>query len=192
LFLFAVVVIAVGTVPLAGGHLSAFTKKTIRWTPAIFGALGLQVLITSAFPDGTPALHRLLHLASYCLAGAFIWANRSLPGMLIVGLGGLCNLVAITANLGVMPASRHAERLAGIATDSGYANSAAVAHPRLLFLGDVFAIPKSWPLHNVFSIGDVIIAVGVGIVVHALCESRLIPNRSENVAPVRDRDRLGA
>jgi hypothetical protein len=31
---------------------------------------------------------------------------------------------------------------------------------RLWFLGDVFAIPASWPLANVFSVGDLLIAIG--------------------------------
>ena len=41
-----------------------------------------------------------------------------------------------------------------------FANSAYVANARLWFLGDVFAVPASWPFANVFSIGDVLIAVG--------------------------------
>ena len=41
-----------------------------------------------------------------------------------------------------------------------FANAAYVEHARLWFLGDVFAIPASWPLANVFSVGDVLIALG--------------------------------
>jgi hypothetical protein len=44
--------------------------------------------------------------------------------------------------------------------------------PRLAFLGDVFAIPRGWPLANVFSVGDVLIAVGVVVAVHGICGSR--------------------
>ena len=191
MFLLAAVAIALITVPLAGGRLSAISKRRPRWMPAIFGALAIQVLIFSVLPDGSPTLHRVLHIASYALAGVFVYANRSLPGMLLIGCGGMCNLVAITVNGGVMPASRDAERIAGIVADAS-ANSTALAHPRLLFLGDVFAIPKSWPLHNVFSIGDVIIAIGTGVVIHALSGSRLTRVRLKDVAAVRDRDSLSA
>jgi hypothetical protein len=55
----------------------------------------------------------------------------------------------------------------------GYRNSTAVADPRLGFLGDVFAIPASWPLSNVFSVGDVLIAVGAVWGLHRVCGSRL-------------------
>jgi hypothetical protein len=44
--------------------------------------------------------------------------------------------------------------------------------PRLAFLGDVFAIPRGWPLANVFSVGDVLIAVGAVVAVHGICGSR--------------------
>ncbi len=48
---------------------------------------------------------------------------------------------------------------------------------KLQFLGDVFATPASLPLHNVFSIGDVILLVGVFVLVHVACGSRLVPRR---------------
>jgi hypothetical protein len=33
---------------------------------------------------------------------------------------------------------------------------------RLAFLGDIFALPESMPMSNVYSIGDIFIAVGAG------------------------------
>ena len=50
-------------------------------------------------------------------------------------------------------------------------------NPKLLFLGDVFATPASLPLHNVFSIGDGILLLGVAVLVHVACGSRLVPRR---------------
>ena len=38
-----------------------------------------------------------------------------------------------------------------------------VAHPRLLFLGDILAVPHAVPLANVYSVGDVCIAIGAAI-----------------------------
>ena len=46
---------------------------------------------------------------------------------------------------------------------------------RFQFLGDIFATPANWPLHNVFSIGDGILLVGVFVLVHVACGSRLVP-----------------
>ena len=100
--------------------------------------------------------------------------NLRLRGMWVVGLGGLLNFIAIAANGGVMPASSSALRDAGRrVTSSSFENSTTVRGARLSFLGDVFAMPASWPLANVFSVGDVLIAVGVAIVVHQASGSLL-------------------
>jgi hypothetical protein len=176
--LLAAALVAALTVRPAGGHLDALGQVRMRLVPAILGALCLQVVIISVLPQGSPGLHRVLHVASYALAAAFLVANRRIRGTWIIALGAALNLVAILANDGVMPASRSALRAAGIATKSqGFANSSAVAHPRLLQLGDILYVPKPWPLHNVFSIGDICIAIGVMIAVHALSGSRLVKPR---------------
>jgi hypothetical protein len=177
--LLAVVILSVVTVRPAGGSLSALGRVRLRYAPAIFGALALQIAIVSVVPGGNPWLHRVLHIGSYALAAVFVVANRHLAGMRVLALGATLNLIAILANNGVMPASRSALRTAGRLTSStDFVNSAVVSHPRLLFLGDVFAVPHAVPLANVYSIGDVCIAIGVAIAIHGLAGSRLVPRRS--------------
>jgi hypothetical protein len=93
--------------------------------------------------------------------------NRRVPGLVVLGAGGALNLLAIAANHGVMPASPAALRAAGVAPAPGeFTNSGALAHPHLLPLGDVFATPAGMPLHNVFSVGDVLILLGVLALLH--------------------------
>jgi hypothetical protein len=97
-----------------------------------------------------------------------------MPGMIVVALGAFANVTAIAANGGVMPASPHALAVAGRSGASEhFANSTAVSHPHLAFLGDVFAIPARFPLANVFSIGDVLLLIGGAMTVHVVCRSRL-------------------
>jgi hypothetical protein len=74
-----------------------------------------------------------------------------------------------------MPASPSAMAGAGLNLEPGFQNSTALAEPRLAFLGDVFYLPASWPLSNVFSVGDVLIALGVAWALHRTCRSRLAP-----------------
>jgi hypothetical protein len=175
-FLLAVVILSVATVRPAGGSLSALGRVRLRHAWAIFGALAIQIAIVSVVPGGSPWLHRVLHIGSYGLAAVFVVANRRLAGMRVLALGATLNLIAILANNGVMPASRSALRTAGRLTNStDFLNSAAVAHPRLLFLGDILAVPHAVPLANVYSIGDVCIAIGVAIAIHGLAGSRLVP-----------------
>lgn len=177
MFLLAVLILAVATVPLAGGRLAALGDIPVRWPGAAMGAIALQILVISVFPDRFETAHEPLHLLSYGLAAAFIVANLRLPGVLVIGLGGALNLIAIVANGGVMPASAAAQRAAGVVASRGeFANSAALEDPKLLFLGDIFYIPEEAPiLNNTFSIGDVLIALGVLILIHGICGSRLVP-----------------
>jgi hypothetical protein len=82
--------------------------------------------------------------------------------------------MAITANGGVMPTSRSALVDAGRKhTHNTFDNSGIVSHARLRFLGDVFAMPAWMPLHNVFSVGDVLIGLGAAIAIHAVCDTRI-------------------
>ena len=174
MFLAALAILILITVPLTGGRVSRLADVQLRWTPVIFAALAIQVLIVTIFPGGNQALHRDLHLFSYVLIAAFLLANRHQPGFLAIAAGALCNAIAIAANNGVMPASAGALRAAGEPTTTkAFMNSTVLAHPRMAFLGDIFAIPKTLPLHNVFSIGDVCIAIGAAIAIHTLCNTRL-------------------
>jgi Family of unknown function (DUF5317) len=172
MFLVAVVLASALAVPLLGGRLGALAEVRLRLPWALPAALALQVVALDV-PGVPDRLRRLLHVASYLVAGVFLVANRRLPGMALVGLGAAANLLAIAANGGVMPASPAALAAAGMPPDPpGFQNSAALADPRLAFLGDVFAIPAGWPLANVFSAGDVLIAAGAVVAVHGICGSR--------------------
>jgi hypothetical protein len=105
------------------------------------------------------------------MAGWFALANRHLPGLPLIAMGGALNLAAIVANGGVMPASAAALRLAGLPAEAGFSNSAHVADANLAWLGDVFAIPSGWPFANVFSIGDVVVVIGLGYLTHRWCRT---------------------
>ncbi len=165
---------AFASVPLAGGRLGALAQVTFRAPGLLLGALGVQILITSVVAGGDTRLHDLLHLATYAVAAAWVVLNRHVPGMLLLGLGGALNLCAIAANGGVMPADPAALRSAGVVVEPGeFNNSAAVADPRLSWLGDVFATPSWFPGANVFSVGDVVIVLAALWAVHRIGGSRL-------------------
>jgi hypothetical protein len=173
MFLVAIVLASALAVPLLGGRLGALAEVRLRLPWALPAALALQVVALDL--PGVPGwLRPPLHVGSYLVAGAFLVANRRLPGMPLVGIGAAANLLAIAANGGVMPASPSALAAAGLPPDPpGFANSAALADPRLAFLGDVLAIPAGWPLANVFSVGDVLIAAGAAVALHSACCPRL-------------------
>jgi hypothetical protein len=167
--------LALLTVPVAGGRLAALAELRLQRAYLVGIALAAQVVVISIVPGSFDALHKPVHIGTYVLLAAFLWSNRRVIGLTLIAAGAATNAAAIFANHGVMPASASALAEAGMPPDKAaeFANSAVVHHPHLAWLGDVFAVPAAWPLSNVFSIGDVLIAVGVAVALHALTGSRL-------------------
>jgi hypothetical protein len=111
-----------------------------------------------------------IHVGTYVILVAFIALNRHIPGAWLIALGTACNVTAIVANGGLMPASRSAIETAGKRVpEAAFQNSGFLADPNLLFLGDIFAVPAGLPLANVFSVGDVLIVVGGTYLAHRWC-----------------------
>ena len=169
MILIVLAVLCVLSVPLTGGRLSRLGDLRIRglWIPA--PALAAQVVITTLVRDGQPALHAGIHIATYVLLGVFLWVNRRLPGVVILAAGTLMNTLAIVLNGGVMPSAAAAERIAGLSTEGGFRNSAHLAHPVLLWFGDI--IPWPGPLPNVLSVGDCLIFAGTLVLLHRSCRA---------------------
>lgn len=186
MLLLVAVMLAAITVPIFGGRLLALADLRFNRAWLILAAIGVQIAIVSVLPSGTPAVHVVAHICSYVLAGWFLAANTQIAGLWIIVLGGALNFIAIVANGGVMPADPDAFATAGLITQPGeFANSTSLPDPQLTFLGDIFAVPKSWPLHNVYSIGDVLIAVGACVLIHRACGSRLIPATRGDLSSLR-------
>ena len=170
------------SVPLTGGRLSRLTSIRVRGTWVPVAALAVQVLIITILPEGHESLHKAVHTATYVLIGVFLWSNRKLPGVKIIGLGAFLNALVITVNDGQMAASATSERLAGLHLPPGFENSAPLAHPHLLWFGDV--IPWPGPFPNVLSIGDLLIYTGTLILLHRVC--RRGAARNIVLAPLAD------
>jgi hypothetical protein len=152
---------------LLGGRIGRLGRLQLHAASLAYAAVGLQI---AAFPSGvlpwsTPSvLARGLWITSYGLLIVFLARNRSLIGTQLVAAGLACNLVAITANRGLMPATRSALLGAGRSYDV-HNNSISAASPHLALLVDRWAVPAWIPLGNVFSIGDVLIALGTAVTV---------------------------
>lgn len=139
---------------------------TFRWPWLFLGGLLVQVVL---FSDAVAArigdLGPPIYVGSTAVVFAAVLANRAIAGMKIVAIGSLSNLVAILANGGYMPASPTAVASLGWHPATAYSNSAYVADPALAPLTDIFALPSWIPWANVFSVGDVLIGLGVVVVI---------------------------
>jgi hypothetical protein len=171
IILYACVLLVLMHALLPGSDLRRLGHLRLRHTWLVWLALAIQIVVISVLPS-LGAFSEGAHLASYALAALFVVLNNRSVGTLVVGIGGICNLVAITANGGVMPATVGALKASGWQAEPGhFANSAALPNPRLVPLGDVFSTPPWFPVHSVFSIGDVVIVLGVALFLHSICRS---------------------
>jgi hypothetical protein len=149
---------------LLGGSLANLEHLSLRLAWLVVLALAAQLVAFS--PLGARLPHEAviaLHIGSYGLLLAFVVTNIRRRPVMCFGAGVLANAVTIVLNGGYMPATHTALRLAGLPVSARPHNNSMLAGPttHLLFLGDVLAVPHALPLANVFSIGDILIAIGL-------------------------------
>lgn len=164
------VLIALAGVALTGGDLRRLADLRLQSRGLLYLALAIQVLITDFLTTWPRPVLVVAHLVTYAAAALIVWRNRRVPGLPLLAVGAACNGLTIAANGGTLPASAAALRRAGIRIDpADFSNSGVLAHPRLAWLGDIFAVPAGWPLSNVFSLGDVLIVLGATWCLHRVC-----------------------
>ena len=153
---------------LMGGSLANLGTLRIQWAPlAVVGLLTQVVLFFGPVAERIGALGAPIYVGSTALVLAVVLRNLRVPGLVFVAAGALSNLLAIVANGGFMPASAAAMAFLGKTVNPGYSNSAVVDSPALAPLTDIFALPPFMPFANVFSVGDVLISIGVAVVIAA-------------------------
>ena len=149
-----------------GGRPASLASIHLRWAPLILlGFLAQVVLFTDAVAERVGDLGPVIYVATTVMVGAAVVRNLRLPGMPLIVLGALSNLAAILANGGFMPAAPEALASLGKSAPTIYSNSALVPAPNLPWLIDRFALPHGVPLANVFSVGDLLLAAGVFVLV---------------------------
>jgi Family of unknown function (DUF5317) len=154
--------IGLALAPLFGGRWSRLADVQLRGVGLCYLAIALQLVAfpVSALPWRTPDRAAVvLWLVSYGLFALGAASNLRVSGMPLVAAGMVSNVAAIVANGGHMPALPSALRAAGLHFTQSR-NSAALDAPELSWLVDRWAAPDWVPLANVFSAGDVLIAVG--------------------------------
>ena len=146
---------------LVGGRLDGLGALRLHWVPLILLGLLLQVAIFSdAIGRAVGGAGPAIYIASAAIVFVAVLRNVRIPGVAIIAIGAGCNLAAIVANGGWMPADPNALAAIG-GIGEGYTNSVELAAPVLGPLTDLFALPAWLPFANVFSVGDVLIGIGV-------------------------------
>ncbi|MEO7229482.1 MAG: DUF5317 family protein [Candidatus Limnocylindrales bacterium] len=155
------------------GSLEGFLRLGFRWAPLAVGGLLVQIALFTETGDRlTGDLGPPIYVFSTLAVFVAVLRNWRLTGMPVVAVGALSNLVAISANGGFMPADPGALALAGFGGPGDHTNSIVLADPAVRFLTDIYALPAAVPMANVFSVGDVLIGVGIVIVIVAAMRRR--------------------
>ena len=181
MFILYALVIGLGIGLLLGGQASRLGELKLRFAWLCVLGLAVQLLLFSDVVTGRIGeLGVPIYVVSTLAVAAAVAANYRIPGMAIVALGAFSNLAAIIANGGYMPTTAAALAATGFSEKTGYSNSALLADPKLPWLTDIFALPPWIPAHNVFSVGDVLI--GLGVIVVIVAAMRTAPARLDGAA----------
>ncbi len=154
-----------------GGRVANLPSLRLKGLWLMVAALVLQLLIFPLFSDRPmlPYATGSLHIASYVLVFAFLTWNLDVRPLFAVGAGALFNFVVIAANGGRMPASATALERAGLVASSEqliaegtHGNVLLMSDTtRINFFGDCLYLPKWIPFATAFSLGDVLIMIGL-------------------------------
>ncbi len=144
------------------GRLGRLIDYEFRFLWLIWLGLAAQIILFTpaggAIPAGTV---KVAHILTYVPVLLFLALNRT-AGLSVLALGATCNFVAIAANGGVMPVDARAQELIfGLTQTKDFHLNTDASADRLLILGDVMALPPWFPFANAFSVGDLLLAVGI-------------------------------
>ncbi len=159
-----------------GGRLDRLSALRFRWAWVFLMGLAIQLVLFSDYvTERIGSLGMPIYVLSTLAVAAAVAANHRIRGIPIVLLGAASNLLAIVVNGGYMPASAGALDALEKSLKAGYSNSSYVTDPVLPWLTDIFALPSWLPATNVFSIGDVLIGLGVVVVIASAMRSGPAP-----------------
>lgn len=166
-----VLLLAVGVGAVFHGRLTGLSGLRLRFAP--LALVGLLLQYVSPSRGGWPYL---LLMASFALLTVFAAANFKIVGFPLILAGMLLNFLVIGLNHG-MPVTAHALSASGqqstltdLIKNGGQKHHLAAPQDRLLFLGDVIAVPP--PVTQAVSAGDVVAYTGVLVVVVAAMRRR--------------------
>ena len=154
--------------------MAGYPKFKIRFGWLVLMALAAQLVVIYADFGDAAVVRRFIFPSTYVLLLAFVILNRQRIGFLVIGVGMLLNFLAIVSNGGLMPVTpANAEKagmgykIEGVELGEAIPRSKNVlleeSDTHLRWLSDRFTWISDSPL-AVFSVGDIVIAAGLTVV----------------------------
>ena len=158
----------------AKGKLKHLALRPLYWKGLALFAFAVQLVVFSnlSFVETLPdILITVSHYASYICLLVFVVRNLKNWGITLVGIGIMLNSLVIFLNGGHMPTLVQNFKNTAVGKSADILNQGETVHNSarmtadtlLPWLGDIFYLPSWVPLSNVFSIGDILIAIGICI-----------------------------
>ena len=147
----------------SGGNWRNLAKVNLTLLPALIA--GVIARIAAPFLGGLALTASIVGLV---LVAVVALANRALPGAWLIACGALLNSFVTLVN-GGMPIDPGILALSGKAPPSDGLHVILGPDTRLPFLADVLLIPV---INNIYSVGDVVLAIGGFWMVFRLIRSR--------------------
>mgnify|MGYP001812020976 FL=1 len=150
---------------LLGGRVRNLERvQFVWWQLALAGLMVQLVLFADPVQERIGAAGPAIYVASTLVVLMALLRNVRLPGLAVIAVGAVLNLIPILTNGGYMPSSPDVWReLTGVAeVPVAYYSNVALIGPDTAFpfLGDIFLFPRPLPMATAFSLGDAIIALG--------------------------------
>lgn len=180
------IVVSVGIGLAAGGRLTELARLNIRWWPVVVAGVALQAYSVGHWTGDSAAgvpIRQAAFVVTHGVILAVAVANIGLPGIRTVVLGAAANMAALVVNGGLMPVSAESRVAAGhqaavdsLASGAIILGSKGVLVPpeqaNLWLLTDILVIPRPLPLTAIFSMGDALVAIGLGyLIIRAMRQS---------------------
>ena len=157
-----------------GGSLDRLTRFRIYGFPIAVAAIALEVIVRLVSTSG--GWTTWVHILACLLGLVVVWVNIRIPGLALIGIGLVLNLIPTVIN-GGMPTSLWAMETAGL-VDADDATVVVVSGPRhvataddsLRFLGEVIPLPT----HQVLSVSDLFVLAGLFFLTAAAMRGRRV------------------
>lgn len=170
----------------SGGSIANLARIRFRWPWVLVAAVAVREVIVFTPLSGVDGSQYAYVVSLALIVLWTVWHFQRVPGMVVVSIGSLLNLVVVLANGGHMPVAVDFARsqLHGILLARGTIGQYTVMGPntRLNQLGDWISLA---PLPSGYSPGDILVAVGVALVVvlglHRRPESKIGAAKPQDV-----------
>jgi hypothetical protein len=159
-----------------GGKLTNLGRVRFRWPWIVVAVILVRFLVLATPLNRVEGAQYLYVLALAVIVGWTAWHVNRVRGIWLISAGAALNLIVILANGGRMPvAPELATAMGGRTTVGQY--TLMGSQTNLNILGDWI---KLGPISQAYSLGDVLIAVGLAIVVFLAIRN---PIADEGVSP---------